>query len=79
MDLTVKDIPPKIYRALEEQANRNGHGVNAEVIDILCHSLAPRPVDMKALLNELEEIRSRFKGPPLTEEFLREAKNWGRP
>jgi hypothetical protein len=36
------------------------------------------PLDMEALRAEIEKNRARLKVPPLTEEFLREAKNQGR-
>jgi len=79
MNLTLKGVPPKVHRALKAQAKRNQRSLNREVLDILHRTLVSQPVDMEALLKEIDEGRLRFKGPPLTEEFLREAKNWGRP
>lgn len=79
MNLTIKGIPPKIHRVLKEHAKQNNRSLNGEVLDILHRTLIPQPVDIQALLREIDEARAQFKGPPLTEAFLRKARNWGRP
>lgn len=80
MNITIKDIPSKLHRKLKARAKANKRSLNREVIDIL--EGAERPIgiiDKESFLREVQEFRATLKGPFLTEESLREAKNWGRP
>jgi plasmid stability protein len=79
MNLTIKDVPAKLHRKLRSRANENNRSLNWEVIDILEQAVDPKPVDVEQLLAEVERIHARVNLPPLTEGFLREAKNAGRP
>jgi plasmid stability protein len=80
MNITIKDIPVKLHRKLKARAKANNRSLNREVIDIL--ETADRPIgiiDKEAFLREVRELRSRFKGSPMSEDFVDKAKNWGRP
>jgi plasmid stability protein len=79
MNLTIKDVPAKLHRKLKGRASENNRSLNWEVIDILERAVDPKPVDVEQLLAEVEGIHARVNLPPLTEGFLREAKNAGRP
>ena len=79
MNLTIKDVPAKLHRKLKTQADTNKRSVNWEVIDILEQATQSRPLNVEALLADVQKIRNRIKGPPLTEGLLRKAKNSGRP
>lgn len=79
MNLTIKDVPTGLHRKLKGRANENNRSLNWEVIDILERALDSKPVDVEQLLAEVERIHARVNLPPLTEGFLREAKNAGRP
>ena len=80
MNITIKEIPAKVHRKLKARAKANKRSLNREVIDILEKvDQTAGIMDREAFLRDVREFRSKLKGPPLTEEFLREAKNWGRP
>jgi plasmid stability protein len=79
MNLTIKNVPLKVHRRLKAQADANKRSLNGEVIEILEKAVQSQPLDTEALLAEIEQVRARLKGPPLTEEILREARNGGRP
>ena len=84
--LTIPDIRDEAVRHLREQA-RLHHRTLEEEARTLLEGDAPEPSkgSPKALDEEreiLERVRARREsrsGPPLTEEFLEKAKNWGRP
>lgn len=77
--LTIKSLPDRLYQLLKAQAARERRSINSQVIICLERALMTRRRDPAALLERIDKLRSRLKVPPLTDEFLREAKNWGRP
>jgi plasmid stability protein len=79
VNITIKNLPPKLHRKLKAQADHHKRSLNWEVIDILEAAMQSQPVNVEALLSEIESIRARVKGPPLSEELLAEARNGGRP
>ncbi|MBM3837812.1 MAG: Arc family DNA-binding protein [Verrucomicrobia bacterium] len=79
MNVTIKDLPARLHRKLKARADANKRSLNWEVIDILEKAVEPTPVDVEAILADIKKIHARTNLPPLTEEFLREAKNQGRP
>jgi hypothetical protein len=84
--LTIPDIRDEAIRHLREQA-RLHHRTLEEEARTLLESDAPKPPEggPRSVEEEreiLERVRARREsrsGPPLTEEFLEKAKNWGRP
>jgi len=77
--LTVKNIPDEVYHALKENASRHRRSLNSEVIISLERITRARPVDAKKVLARIDELRKSLHVPPLTEEFLAEARHTGRP
>lgn len=78
MNVTIKGIPPKIHRQLKARAQANKRSLNGEVLVILERSIGNISPSVEVVLAEAQELRKRFKGPPLSEEFLQMAKNQGR-
>lgn len=78
MNLTIKDLPAAIHGKLKARAESNKRSLNWEVIDILEKAVEVKPTDVDELLAEMQRLRQSTKGPPLTEELLRKAKNQGR-
>ena len=78
MNITIKDIPGKLHRKLKACASANNRSLNGEIISRLERSVLDGE-DRERLLQEIDDFRSSLNVPPLTEEFLRAAKNWGRP
>lgn len=78
VDVTIKNIPPKLYEKLKARAAAHHRSVNSEVINCLDEVLNPQRVEK--MLARIEELRNRVSdAPPLTDEFLRKAKEEGRP
>ena len=78
VDVKIKNIPPKLYKKLEARAAAHRNSINCEVIRCLDEVLNPQRV--KKMLARIEDLHSRVSdAPPLTDEFLRKAKEEGRP
>jgi plasmid stability protein len=79
MNLTIKDVPPRLHKKLKARAQENKRSLNWEVIDILEATVEQRAITVTELLKGVREVHARINIPTLTEEFLREAKSAGRP
>ena len=84
--LTIPNVPESVFKQLEAQARRHGCMLGVEALLCLEEGLSkswrrdPRtPEEVERLLEEARVSRESLSAPPLTEEFLRNAKNWGRP
>lgn len=63
--ITLKNIPEPIYQRIKLAAKRHHRSMNNEIIACLEQTLAPRPVDIQARLEEARRLRERFAGPEL--------------
>ena len=80
IDVTIKNMPPTLYEKLKVRAAAHRRSVNSEVIGCLEEILICQNVSTEELLKRLEKLRNRVSdAPPLTDEFLRKAKEEGRP
>jgi plasmid stability protein len=80
--LTIKGIPEELCERLRRSADENRRSMNREAIVCLERALAkrvPAKVDVQTQLARIRELRESLNVPPLTDEMLREAKEWGRP
>lgn len=77
--LTVKNIPDDVYQRLKENAKRHRRSLNNEVIVSLERAVRARPVETEKVLARIDKLRKSVRIPPLTEDFLAEAKRTGRP
>ncbi len=64
-----------LNRSSDAIFNRSIHG---EVIACLDRSLRSRKIERKIFIQETRQLRKKLKVPPLTEEFLTNAKNQDR-
>jgi len=78
-NITIKGLPDHLYKLLKLQAEREHRSINGEAIACLERELISRKIDVDAVLAAADKLRSKLKGPPLTDEFLRKAKDDGRP
>ena len=76
--LTVKNIPNKLYEVLKQSASVNHRSINSEIISCLDRSLRIRKIQPDIFIQEVRQLREKLKVPPLTEEFLKDAKSEGR-
>ena len=77
--LTIKNVPEKLHKRLKASAVQHRRSLNSEVISCLEMVLAPRRVDPREFLAEVRAMRERMPHVHLNDEFLRAARNWGRP
>lgn len=78
-NLTIKNIPLEIYHRLKENADLNRRSLNSEIIVSLERAVKSTPVDPGEFLNEVRALRKQMKGGFLTDDFLKKAKEQGRP
>jgi len=77
--LTIKNIPEKLHKRLRESAAQHRRSINNEAISCLEKVLVTTREDPREFLAEVRAARARIPRAYLTEEFLRAAKNEGRP
>ena len=73
--ITVKNIPPDLYNMLKHSAQINRRSINSEILFCLEQSLRSKRVDPDTLLAEIKVLHQEYSGPPLTDEFLQNAKD----
>ena len=79
MTITLKNVPKPLHQKLKKRASLHKRSLNQEAIACLEETVgATRPVTIDELLGRFEKLRSRIKGPLLTEDFLEKAVNEGR-
>ena len=77
--LNIKNLPQEVYDRLRENAHRNRRSLTREAIVQLEKSLLPvSHRDEEELMRRIRENRGRLN-LWLTDEFLKKAKNEGRP
>jgi plasmid stability protein len=77
--ITIKGIPDPLYKRIKQRAAEHRRSINSEVIVCLEQSMATGRIDPKAYLAEIDALHKKIKLPTVTDDFLRMAKNWGRP
>jgi len=76
--LTIKGMPDELYARLKDRATSERRSINSQVMVCLERELASRRADSRDILKRARALRRELDLPPLTEEFLRKAKNHGR-
>lgn len=77
--ITVKRIPQELYERLKESARIHRRSINSEILVCLERVLLTRKVDPKNFISRIEGLQTSLSLPPLTDDFLSEVKNAGRP
>lgn len=78
-NMMIKNVPQDLYDKLKQSAQEHHRSINSEVIVSLEKVLRSTRVDPEEFLRKVHELQQRFTVPPLTDEFLRAAKEDGRP
>jgi hypothetical protein len=83
-DLALKNIPEHVYRRLQEEAARHALAVEEEATQRIARSLGvpefrEEERNVEDLLRKAAEIRGDQKHDWLTPEFIRAAREEGRP
>lgn len=77
--LTLKNVPDDLYRTLRNRAQVNRRSINSEALVCLEQVLGKPAEDVEVTLARLARLRSAMHVPPLTDSFLRKARDEGRP
>lgn len=78
--MTLKKVPEELVRKLKQEAKQNRRSLNQEALARLEASLVATRRSGDEAASALRRLHKRFAGlPPLTDTFLRRAKNEGRP
>lgn len=79
-NVTVKNIPDDLYDQLKRRAEEHRRSLNGEIIHTLEQVVRePRAGYNRPSLDDIRALRARIGAPPLTDEFLDQAINEGRP
>lgn len=73
--ITIKNIPDNIYEKLKESARLHRRSMNSEAIYFIENALSHKRLDPDNFLNRIQTLRKKLAIPPLTKEFLAEAKS----
>lgn len=77
--LTIKNVPPDLHERLKQSALENRRSINSEAIVCLERALSVRRIDPEVVLARIKALQEQAPLPWLTDEFLRRAKEEGRP
>ena len=77
-NITVKNIPDKLYEKLKIHAAMNHRSLNNEIIVCIEKAIKSRRIDQNRFLDRVQRIRRENKLPYLTDQVLQEMKNEGR-
>lgn len=78
--LTLKNVPDDLVERLKHEARQSRRSLNQETLARLEISLAMRKQSSQEKLGIMQATQARLAHlPPLTDEFLDNAKNDGRP
>ncbi len=78
-NITIKNVPEKLYRQVKASAAAHHRSVNSEVIVCLEKALTSRPVDPDSFLAEVRALRASLGKLRVTGRELGLAKRSGRP
>lgn len=78
INVTIKNMPPKLYEKLKVRAAAHRRSMNSEVIGCLEEFLIRQRESTEELLKKLEELRNRVSdAPPLSLLALSWLASWG--
>jgi len=77
--LTLKNIPDDLYEQLKETAAANHRSINGQIIALIEQGVRSRPVDPEEILKRARQLREELGDYRLTDDFLEQAINEGRP
>ena len=77
--ITLKNIPDDLYSKIKENAALNHRSINSEIIYCLETIVKSKPINPELFLARIDRMNQNLSIPPLTDEFLKKAKDEGRP
>jgi len=76
--LTIKKLPARLHERLKQSAAQHRRSLNSEVIEHLENALVSTRIDPEEFLASVRQHRKRLSRVWVTDQDLKEAKNWGR-
>jgi plasmid stability protein len=76
--ITVKNIPPDLYRRLKRAAAMNRRSINSEILVCVERALRSRKIAPKMVLVTARKLRAKTSGHPITDDEITQAKATGR-
>ena len=76
--VTIENLPTDLYERLQQSAIEHGRTLEHEVVVWLKQALVINRVDPDLFIARLDALEQQVSLPPLTDEFLRQAKEEGR-
>jgi hypothetical protein len=79
--LEIANLPEEVYQHIEKLARVRGKAVGEVAADYIAKGLAAEEAAQAQVMAEIRTEREEMakRGVYITEERVREAKNWGRP
>lgn len=77
--LTLKNIPDFLYTQLKEAAQAHRRSMNSEILYCVEQTLGTYKIDISKQLEIARNLREKTIRHPLTDKFIDDAKNEGRP
>ncbi len=77
--LTLKNIPDFLYIQLKEAAKAHRRSMNSEILYCVEQTLGTHKIDISEYLEIARNLRKKTIHHPLTDKFLNDTKNEGRP
>lgn len=78
--ITLKNIPEELYERIKKRAKEQRRSINGEVIMSLEGVFLKRVRTQEEILADVDRLREKTRDmPPLTDEEIRQARDWGRP
>jgi antitoxin FitA len=78
--LTIKGVPGELLDRLRKRAELHRRSLNSEALVLLEQGVGPKRIDPREFIARLDRRHAQMKDiTPLTDEFLEEAINEGRP
>jgi plasmid stability protein len=74
--LTIKNMSPKLHRALKQRAVLHRRSLNSEILECLENEVAPKPFDPAAFLGEIRAERAQ-SAVTIDDDFLAKHKRSG--
>jgi antitoxin FitA len=76
--ITVKNIPPDLYKKLKQIAKENRRSINSEIIMCIERAICSQRVETTSFLKRIEQLQKGLDLPSIAESGLEKARDEGR-
>jgi len=72
--ITIRNVPEVVHQLLRERAEKNGHSLNAELIQVLILEVSRKPKDIDKMLEDLRAFKATL--PDMEPVSMEQLKEW---